>query len=211
MTLREGRNCRARAAWWLTAAAFISTLGTGCASATSWRPVRTVPSDAFVLPVEGRLQEGDRCGPNALAMLFAAAGSPIDEPTIAKAVQNDRLNASLNIDLVLFARAQGFPARFETGTIERIIERIDNRTPPLLMMRLERRSKWGIHKELLWHYIVVYGYSRAERVLLAHSGWGPRRITFDEIEAPWEAAGHWMMNLGQPVNPRARFEYESGQ
>lgn len=199
--IRTSRDFRALR---LIAAVVVLTTGTGCAAATSWRPVRTIPDDAVVLPVEGRLQEGDRCGPNALAILFKAAGNPIDEPTIAKAVQFERLNASLNIDLVLFAREQGFPARFETGTVERVIEQVENQMPSLLMMRLERRSKWGIHKERLWHYIVVYGFSRAEGVFLAHSGWGPRRIPFDEIETPWSAAGYWMMDLGKPMGAVAR-------
>ena len=199
------RDCRA---WGLIAAVVVASTGTGCASAASWRPLRTVPVDAVVLPVEGRLQEGDRCGPNALAILFAAAGVPINEPSIAQAVQHDRLNGSLNIDLVLFARAQGFPARFETGTVDRVIQQIENRTPSLLMVRLERRSKWGIHKERLWHYIVVYGFSRAEHVFLAHSGWGPRRINFDEVDTPWSGAGYWMMDLGKPISVATRLGYD---
>lgn len=184
---------------WAALAVCLSLVSAGCASATSWRQLKIVPADAVVLPVEGRLQEGDRCGPNALAILFAAAGQPVDEPTIAEAVQHDRLNGSLNIDLLLFSRAQGFPARFETGNVERLIESLSKGIPPLLMMKLERRSRWTIRKQRFWHYVVVYGFSRRERTFLVHSGWGPRRVRFSEIEKPWSAAGYWMMSLGKPV------------
>lgn len=158
-----------------------------------------MPADAVVLPVEGRVQQGNRCGPNALAILLAAGGKPVDEPTIAKAVQIDRLDGSLNIDLLLFARAQGFKAKFETGTVERLIERVQQRIPTLVMMKLERRSRWFVTKKRVWHFMVVYGFSRSERVVLAHSGWGPRRLTFEELDEPWALAGRWMMDLGQPI------------
>lgn len=190
-----GRSCR------LAIALSIGVGSVGCASATSWRTLRNVPTDAVVLPVQGRLQDGDRCGPNALAIMLGAAGKPVAESVIAKAVQNDRLNGSLNIDLLLFARAQGFPARFETGNVETLIERIRVGTPALLMMKIERRSRWFLKRERLWHYVVVYGFSRGDRAFLVHSGWGPRRVTFDEIDKPWSAAGYWMMNLGRAVTP----------
>lgn len=181
---------------------FVASLilsGVGCASAAAWRTLDRVPDAAVVLPVEGRLQVGNRCGPNALSILFAAAGKPVAEPEIARAVQNERLDGALNIDLLLYARAQGFPARFETGTIARLMSRIDDGMPTLLMMKLESRSRWSLRKIRIWHFLVVYGYSRSERVFLAHSGWGPRRITFSEIDKPWREAGYWMMDLGAPV------------
>ncbi len=185
---------------WAAAAVCLAILAGGCASATNWRVLQTAPDDAMVLRVEGRLQEGDRCGPNALAILFAAAGRQIDEPTIARAIQHDRLNGSLNIDLILFARAQGFPARFETGTVESLVQRLATGTPALLMMKLERASKWSFRKQRYWHYVVVYGFSRGERMFLVHSGWGPRRVSFDEIDKPWSQAGYWMMDLGVTAN-----------
>ncbi|HYB97350.1 MAG TPA: hypothetical protein VEC39_20425 [Vicinamibacterales bacterium] len=184
----------------LAAAALVAAFSTGCTSATSWRPLRTVPEDAVVLPVTGRIQQGNRCGPNALAILLAASGTPIEEPVIAKAVQIDRLDGALNIDLLLFARAQGYSAQFETGSVERLVQRIEEGLPALLMMKLERRSRWFFPRELVWHFMVVYGVSRTDRVFLAHSGWGPRRVKFEELDESWARAGRWMMHLAKPLD-----------
>lgn len=203
------REAQDRAMLWLRTFAVSACIASfGCAYASSWRPLRTVPPDAVVLPVKGRLQEGNRCGPNALAILFAAAGAPLDEDTIAKAVQHERLKAALNIDLLLYARSRGFPARFETGSVDHLIETLHGRIPCLLMVRLERRSRWLVAKDRLWHYVVVYGFSRDERVFFAHTGWGARRLTFDEIQRPWAAAGYWMMHLGEPLRSLATSETE---
>lgn len=202
MALTARRPSGSRRAWWSALAICLAVTEGGCASATSWRTLSAVPPDAVVLPVEGRMQEGDRCGPNALAILFAAAGRPVDEPSIANAIQHRGLNGSLNIDLLLFSRAQGFPARFETGTVEGLIKKLSNGIPPLLMMKLERASKWSFRKQRFWHYVVVYGFSRSERVFFVHSGWGRRRVGFTEIDKPLSQAGYWMMDLGHRTEER---------
>ena len=184
----------------LASAVVVVLFGSACAPLLMWRGAGKLPDDAYVLPVEGLRQVGNRCGPNTLAMLLSAAGDNVSEAQVAAEIQNKTVDAALTIDLLLYARRRGFPADFERGNEQLLIRTLSEGKPTILLLNLARGSPWPIYGQPLWHYVVVYGFSLSERLLFVHSGVGPKRLSFDKLDNMWRPAGFWMMHLGIPLN-----------
>lgn len=179
----------------LTIAVFV----TGCAHGGLWRDAGRLPRDAVVLPVAGLEQIGSRCGPNALAMLLNASGDPITESDIAKAILNKKVNATLSLDLLLFARSRGFSADFERGTPGRLLMTLASGRPAILLLNLEPGVPWPLKGRPMWHYVVAYGFSKSRNLLFVHSGVGPKAISLSKLEPLWKPGGYWMMYLSDPT------------
>jgi hypothetical protein len=179
--------------------ALVALVVSGCAHGGIWQNPGKLPPDAIVLPVAGLRQVDNRCGPNALTMVLNAAGDPIEEAAVAAAILNKRADATLSLDLLLFARKRDFPADFESGSIERLMALIEAGQPAILLLNLEPGVPWPMKGRPLWHYVVVYGVSASRRAVLLHSGVGPKRISFDRLLKIWKPGGFWMMHLGKPI------------
>jgi len=178
---------------WITVALAGLVLG-GCA------PLRhrpgLIPDDAKLLPVPGLIQEQDRCASNSLAMVLAYLGQPVEEPEIASAIFQPNLRGTLNLDLVLYARQRGLEARFYQGDLEDLLAQIDAAHAPILMLRLSSPSFLPWRRRYDHHFVVVYGYSRARAKVYLHSGFGPREVSFKELEKLWKPAHYWTLILG---------------
>lgn len=170
----------------------------GCVRATPWTSPKRLPGDTRLVAIPELRQKGNRCGPNALAMALQAAGDRITEPAIASAVVNPRMDRTLSIDLVLFARRRGYPATFERGTLERVLQLLDRGHTPILLLNLQAVNPSLLTGPPLWHYVPVFGFTRAKRSVLVQSGIGARRISFGTLERMWKPAGYWLMDLGVP-------------
>lgn len=144
---------------------------------------------------------GNRCGSNALAMILRASGDRITEPEIAKAIFNNRVDATLSVDLLLYARARGFPADFERGSTNLILQSLTSGRPVILLLNLQAGAPVRLRKMSLWHYVVIYGYNRRKREFYLHSGVGEKVISFERLQPLWKSGGFWMMHLGVPVGP----------
>lgn len=192
---RRGFQCSRPLPWAVVLAISIS----GCAHAGPWQNVGRLPTDATVLPVAGLEQIDNRCGPNVLAMVLNAYGDPIEEPAIAESILNEKADATLSLDLLLFARARGFPADFEKGNLESLLTTIASGRPVILLLNLEPGVPWPLKGRPLWHYVVAYGFSKSKEALLVHSGVGPKIIRFNRLESMWKPGGFWMMHLGTAV------------
>jgi hypothetical protein len=132
-------------------------------------------------------------------MVLNAAGDPVAEAEIAAAVLNEKVDATLSLDLLLYARARGFPADFEKGSLDVLLSTIAAGNPAILLLNLEPGVPWPLKGRPLWHYVVAYGFSRSTQVILVHSGVGPKTIAFNRLDALWKPGGFWMMHLGRPI------------
>lgn len=179
----------------LTAIAFT----TACAHGGIWRGQGKLPSDVHVLNVKGLRQVGSRCGPNVLAMVLQASGDAVSEPEIAAAILNEKLDATLSVDLLLYARSRGFPADFQRGDRDQLMRTLLSGRPVILLLNLEPGAPWPLKGRPLWHYVVAYGFSKSRNILMVHSGVGPKTISFNKLEPLWKPGGFWMMDLGKPV------------
>ena len=187
----------------LITAVVLGAVSAACAHLGPWQSIGKPPRDIVTLPVLGSDQVDSRCGPNAMAEILHAYGDAISEPDIAKAIQNDRVDASLSIDLLLFARSRGFQADFDAGTLDSLLDTVQSGRPAVLLLNLEPGAPWPMKGKPMWHYVVAYGFSRSARQLLVHSGVGPRALPFDKLESMWKPAGHWMMYFDRAL-PLAR-------
>jgi ABC-type bacteriocin/lantibiotic exporter with double-glycine peptidase domain len=155
-------------------------------------------SDAVVLPVEGSRQVDSRCGPNALAMLLRSAGDSITEPEIAAAIFDTKADATLSVDLLLYARQRGFPADFSRGSADALISLLKVGRPAILLLNLQAGGPVVLKGLSMWHYVVVFGYDPRRREFLLHSGIGPKTMGSERLERLWKPGGFWMMDLGIP-------------
>jgi ABC-type bacteriocin/lantibiotic exporter with double-glycine peptidase domain len=167
----------------------------GCATTRLWHGAGRAPRDAVLLDVEGLRQSGSNCGPNALAMLLAAAGDRVPVSDVTAAVQNQRLNGALSIDLVLFARSRGHAVRFCAGDLPRLREDLDQGRPALLLLDLSASLPLGLGPKHMWHYVVAYGSSASKGRIFVHSGVGEKYLRDKELLRLWEPGGYWMMTI----------------
>ena len=185
------------ALWWPLIA--LTAVASGCAHGGVWKNPGRLPAGATVLPVAGLDQIGNRCGPNALAMVLNASGDPITESAIAAVILNEKVDATLSLDLLLFARTRGYPAEFEKGDLDLLLGTLASGRAAILLLNLEPGVPWLLKGRPLWHYVVAFGFSQAKQELYVHSGVGPKSIAFKRLTPMWKPGGFWMMHLGTPV------------
>src|SRR5688500_3797253 len=112
----------------------LAVILSGCTHGGVSKNPGPLPAGATVLPVAGSRQIDNRCGPNALAMMLNASGDPVPEAAIAAEILNDRVDATLSLDLLLFARKRGFPADFERGDIALLLATLSSARPAVLLL-----------------------------------------------------------------------------
>lgn len=173
--------------------------GGGCVHVRPWNtPAPQVP-DAWLLDVAGRHQQGNECGPNALAIALRASGDDLPYADLRQALQPPGSDAALTVDLLLFARRRGFDARFAAGAIEGVVAALREGLPVILLLELSLAQSKRARRGELWHYVVAYGYSARRREVYVHSGVGPKAISYERLGRLWAPGGRWMMTLGRRV------------
>jgi len=128
------------------------------------------------------------CGPAMLAAVLQFHGEKVTGEEIAKQLYLPRHRGSLNLDLLLFARAKGYQVWGGEGTRERVEQAVARNRPVICMVSGEGRGQGPNH------FVVVRGYDRAQRIWLVDDGAGAQRAKdTGAFEADWARAGRWML------------------
>ncbi|MEW5726001.1 MAG: cysteine peptidase family C39 domain-containing protein, partial [Thermodesulfobacteriota bacterium] len=93
-----------------------------------------------------------RCGPAALAAVLNFHGAGVSPGEAAGAVFREDLRGSLGLDLTLYARSLGYPARWLTGRPEELTKAAEAGLPLIVMLD---RGLAGVAR---LHFIVAAGY-----------------------------------------------------
>jgi len=130
-------------------------------------------------------QDEYMCGPAALASVIGYYGASGGMDAVAKEVYSEKLNGTLPMDLLIYAREKGFEAKYFKGSMEGLKESLVRKEPLILFLNL------GYEFYPVGHYVVAVGMDEASGFVYAHSGMKKQeRYTVKELERSWSKTGY---------------------
>lgn len=142
-------------------------------------------------------QDEYMCGPAALASVIGYYGTAAVMEDVAKEAYSEKLKGTLPMDLLLYAKAKGFEAKYYKGSMSGLKESLSRGEPLILFLNL------GYSFYPVGHYIVAVGMDEAAGLVFAHSGTEKEQaFTMKELEKSWAKTGYSTLL----VRPKARPE-----
>lgn len=142
----------------------------------------------YIAHVPFTRQSQDKCGPAALANVFAFWGRNIDLDRIISGVYLPRLRGSLPMDMEKFARENGFRTVAYYGSLADLKAQIKNNTPVICLLDL------GIGLYRRPHYVTVTGFDDVNSAIIEHDGVQPDSVMqYETFDKKWNRAGRWML------------------
>ncbi len=133
------------------------------------------------------------CGPEVLAAVMQFHREEVTAEEIAAEIYLSEFKGALNLDLLLYARGQGFEARAGQGSAEAMREAIAGRLPVIAMVR--RGNPLASRN----HFVLMRGYDTAAEVWFLDDGDGQEeRWSEADFEREWSRVGRWMLMVGPP-------------
>lgn len=133
-------------------------------------------------------QEENYCGPATLASVFNFYGQKVSQEEIAKDVFTPKLKGTITVEMANSARRAGFDALYYKGSIENIEQEINNGHPLILYIDL------GYSIFPSGHYLVVVGYNKGSKEIIAYSGKNKDiMISYEKLLRSWEKTGNWTL------------------
>ncbi|MFQ5735993.1 MAG: C39 family peptidase [Thermodesulfobacteriota bacterium] len=156
-------------------------------------------SGAYIEDVPFFPRTGHMCGPAALASVVSYwSGEGADPEEIASDVYVERLKGTLPMDMLIYAREQGFDASYYNGGMDDLKEKVFAGFPLILFLNL------GLRSVPVGHYVVVVGYSDPLASVLVHSGLkGEGVMGYAELERAWSKTGHSTLLIRPKAAPGA--------
>ncbi len=129
-----------------------------------------------------------QCGPASLAGVLNYHGAAVSPDEIARAIYRKGVRGTLSLDMVLYARDQGFSAEFYRGSFEDIVASVDACVPLVVMVDL------GLGPVSASHYMVVVGYTREGVVV--NSGEDQKKLmAWKSFLRGWARASRWTLRV----------------
>jgi len=133
-----------------------------------------------------------QCGPASLAGVLNYYGKRITPEEIAQAIFRENIRGTVTLDMVLYAREQGLSAIWFSGSVDEIVEAINNGSPLIVMV------DYGFSVVSHNHYMVVVGYD--PKGIVANSGTSREtHILWSDFLPIWERAKRWTLRI-EPKN-----------
>jgi tetratricopeptide (TPR) repeat protein len=169
----------------------------GCAtpqvSSLQTRWPTDLPQKAELTQVPFFAQEDYECGPAALAMVAQAAGVKVTPDTLVSQVYLPGRKGSLQPEMLAATRRQGLMAYPLKPAFEDVLREVAAGHPVLVFQNLA----FAVYP--VWHYAVVVGFDREQKLLWLHSGRTERMaISWSAFENTWARGRHWAMLALQP-------------
>ena len=129
-----------------------------------------------------------QCGPASLAGVLNYYGKRITPEEVAQAIFRENIRGTVTLDMVLYAREQGFSARWFNGSVGEIVETINAGSPLVVMV------DYGFSVVSRNHYMVVVGYD--SEGIVANSGTSREtHISWSDFLPTWEKANRWTLRI----------------
>lgn len=148
----------------------------------------------FLSEVPFFAQEDHYCGPAALASILNFYGKELSQEEIAESIYIPQVKGTLNLDLLLYARKQGFETEILNCDLERLKKDLSGGHPLIVFLNLGR-SLYPIR-----HYAVVVGYDDTQQVIVIHSGGRKNQIiSYKKFQKAWKKTGYWCLLILPPA------------
>ena len=135
-------------------------------------------------------QEDFYCGPAALSSILNFYGLMTNQEEIAKEVYVPKLKGSLTVDLLNYAKRNGFHATFYKGSLEDLKKSIKARRPLILFLNL------GSDFFPVGHYLVVVGIDDSEENIITYSGREKNKVySFETLRKAWKRTGYGTLQV----------------
>jgi ABC-type bacteriocin/lantibiotic exporter with double-glycine peptidase domain len=133
-------------------------------------------------------QEDFQCGPSCLAGVLNHYGKNLSPRQIANEILHENIRGTLSIDMVIYARDQGFHADWYTGSEADLRETIDKNHPLIAMVDL------GFGPVRRPHFLVVTGYGQ-DGVIVNSGKHRQRLIPWKQFLGQWRRAEFWTLQI----------------
>ncbi len=148
----------------------------------------------FLSEVPFFAQEDHYCGPAALASVLNFYGKELSQEEIAGSIYIPQVKGTLNLDLLLYARKQGFEAESLNCDLERLKKELAGGHPLIVFLNLG----WSFYP--IRHYAVVVGYDDTQQVIVIHSGRRKNQlISYKKFQKAWKKTGYWCLLILPPA------------
>lgn len=152
------------------------------------------PANSYISSIPFFPQEDFQCGPAVLASVLNYHHYNILPDEISQAIYSDRLNGTLQIDMVSFAKRyqrEGSLSLEELrGTLEILKKDMLNGVPVIVFV------DYGFWKIRKGHYMLVTGYDDKRGGVIVYSGkLKDKFIVYSEFMRIWERGGFWALHF----------------
>ena len=128
------------------------------------------------------------CGPASLASILNFYGKNFSQDEIAEKVFEPKLTGTLIMDILLFARRNGFKGEVLQGNSDILKREISLGHPLIVFFNL------GFKIHPVYHYAVLVGYDDLMKVFILYSGTTKNKIiSYKDFYKKWGKAGCWVL------------------
>lgn len=145
----------------------------------------SLPAQHLLSEVPFLLQEANQCGPATLSMAMNFYGKDTHPKDFLASTYSEKQSGSLQIEMLLTAREQGFLALPIHG-MSQLLKEVSADHPVIIFQNL------GLSWFPQWHYALVTGYDLAKPELILHSGpTAFKKVDYNVFEHQWRLGHFW--------------------
>ena len=138
-------------------------------------------------------QKKYQCGPASLAAVLNYYGQNMSPEEIAEAIYLPRREGTLSLDLWRYAAAQGFDARMQEGSLDKLQAHLSRNQPVIAFLNL------GLSFFPIGHFLVVVGLDPEQQAVIAYSGTEKnKRIPYKKFLSDWKKTDYWSLVITPP-------------
>lgn len=167
----------------------------GCLTPTFYNVHELSERGRYVTNVPFFPQAVNYCGPSTMASVLNYWGYNVSLEEVAGKIYTPKLNGTITLDMLNYAKEAGFYADWSKGSIDKLKKEIDNGHPLILYTDLGYPTLPPGHPFFpSGHYIVVVGYDDDKKGVIVYSGEDKDVfIPYNKLHKVWGKTGFWAL------------------